>query len=179
MAFRREVLEEIGGFDLALGAGTPAAGGDDLAALYDVLHLGYAIIYQPAAVVRHHHDPDPAALVHQALTYGRGLGAYLTRCAVRDPARFVATVGRSLAAWRRWTSQERAESAIDGLVRGHRLQQLRGLVSGPWSYVVGQQRAAAIAPHVGARVPAGRRATGVTGPAPRRVDERRSRLVSG
>ena len=179
MAFRRTVLEQIGGFDLALGAGSPSAGGDDLAALHDVLRLGYAVIYQPAAVVRHHHDPDPAALERQALTYGRGLGAYLTRCAVRDPAGFAAIVGRSLLGWRRGTRQESGPSAIDGLVRGHRLRQLRGLVSGPLGYVAGRRRAAAIAPHVGAGAPAGRTAIGATHPAPALVDDRGSRLASG
>jgi O-antigen biosynthesis protein len=179
MAFRRKVLEQIGGFDLALGAGSPSAGGDDLAALHDVLRLGYAVIYQPAAVVRHHHDPDPAALEHQALTYGRGLGAYLTRCAVRDPAGFAAIVGRSLAGRRRWTRHGSGQSAIDGLVRGHRLRQLRGLALGPLGYVAGQRRAAVIAPRVGARVSADRTAIGVTRPAPGLVDDRGSRLASG
>jgi cellulose synthase/poly-beta-1,6-N-acetylglucosamine synthase-like glycosyltransferase len=41
MAFRRTALEKIGGFDVALGAGTPARGGEDLAALISVLWAGF------------------------------------------------------------------------------------------------------------------------------------------
>ena len=37
MAFRTSVLLDLGGFDETLGVGTPARGGDDLAAFYDVI----------------------------------------------------------------------------------------------------------------------------------------------
>lgn len=53
MAFRREILARIGGFDVALGAGTPAAAGEDTLALTMVLLAGYRIAYEPAALMRH------------------------------------------------------------------------------------------------------------------------------
>ncbi len=85
MAFRIETLREIGGFDGALGAGSPGQGGDDLAAFFDVILAGHTIVYEPAALVRHHHDPDMSRFDRQIRQYGTGLGAYLTRCVVRHP----------------------------------------------------------------------------------------------
>jgi O-antigen biosynthesis protein len=144
MAFRRTVLNEFGGFDMALGAGSPGAGGDDLAALYDVLTAGYAIVYQPAAVVRHHYDPD-ASLTRQAYDYGRGLGAYLTRCAVRDPARFASVVGHSVITLGRSMHRVSNESAVDGLRRGDHAAWLWGVLTGPAGYLAGRRRASSIA----------------------------------
>ena len=48
MAFRREALARIGGFDVAMGAGTPARASEDTLALTLVLLAGYRIAYEPA-----------------------------------------------------------------------------------------------------------------------------------
>jgi hypothetical protein len=79
MAFRTSYLQERGGFDEALGAGTVAMGGDDLAAFYDVISGGNRLVYEPAAIVLHQHPRHYAALKRQAYGYGAGLGAHLTR----------------------------------------------------------------------------------------------------
>jgi GT2 family glycosyltransferase len=76
MAFRREALARIGGFDVALGAGTPALGGGDTLALTLVLLAGYRIAYEPAALMRHHHRPDMDSLTRQLHGYGVGLTAF-------------------------------------------------------------------------------------------------------
>jgi GT2 family glycosyltransferase len=76
MAFRREALERIGGFDVALGAGTPALSGEDTLALTLVLLAGYRIAYEPAALVRHYHREDLDGLGRQLRSYGVGLTAY-------------------------------------------------------------------------------------------------------
>ena len=86
MAFRTSVLRELGGFDPALGAGSRGRGGDDLAAFVDVILAGYALVYEPAAIVHHHHRRELEAVRAQALDYGAGLSAYLTRLAVRRPS---------------------------------------------------------------------------------------------
>jgi len=85
MAFRTSFLRERGGFDQALGAGTVAMGGDDLAAFYDVISSGNRLIYEPAAIVVHQHARQYAALKRQTYGYGVGLGAHLTRCLLSDP----------------------------------------------------------------------------------------------
>ena len=55
MAFATDVLRDLGGFDPALGTGTAASGGDDLAAFFEVLAAGHALVYEPSAVVFHAH----------------------------------------------------------------------------------------------------------------------------
>ena len=86
MAFSRAGLAAIGGFDPALGAGTTARGGDDLAGFLDILKQGYQIVYAPDALVWHHHRRTETGMAQQARGYGIGLGAYLTRAVLRDPA---------------------------------------------------------------------------------------------
>jgi len=76
MAFCRSVLTDIGGFDVALGAGTPALAGEDTLALTLVLLSGYCIAYEPAALTRHHHRSDGDGLRRQLEGYGAGLTAY-------------------------------------------------------------------------------------------------------
>jgi GT2 family glycosyltransferase len=85
MAFRRDVLIKMKGFDPALGAGSLGVGGDDLAAFYDVITRGYRLVYQPAAMVRHWDPREYASLRRRAYGYGVGLTAYLTKCMVEKP----------------------------------------------------------------------------------------------
>jgi glycosyltransferase involved in cell wall biosynthesis len=76
MSFRREVLARIGGFDVALGAGTPAFACEDTLALTLVLLAGYRIMYEPTALTRHHHREDLDGLESQLRGYAIGLTAY-------------------------------------------------------------------------------------------------------
>jgi GT2 family glycosyltransferase len=85
MAFRRETLRRLGGFDEALGTGTPARGGEDLATLIDVLWSGGAVGYEPGAVVYHKHRDDYPALLHQLHGNGIGFSAMLASLISRDP----------------------------------------------------------------------------------------------
>jgi GT2 family glycosyltransferase len=94
MAFRSTTLRAIDGFDAALGAGTPAAGGDDLAAFYDVVARGGALVYEPSAIVWHTHRRDYGALRTQAFRYGVGLGAYLAHVVFTDPRALVRVAPR-------------------------------------------------------------------------------------
>jgi cellulose synthase/poly-beta-1,6-N-acetylglucosamine synthase-like glycosyltransferase len=89
MAFRTDALRALGGFDPALGTGSPALGGDDLAAFFDVVEAGHRLVYEPTAVVWHRHRPDDASLRRQAYEYGVGLSAYLTKAVVDQPRRML------------------------------------------------------------------------------------------
>jgi GT2 family glycosyltransferase len=89
MAFRTDVLRKLGGFDPALGAGSRARGGDDLAAFLDVVEAGHVLVYEPSAMVHHHHRREPGDARAQALNYGIGLAAYLTRAVATRPSRLV------------------------------------------------------------------------------------------
>ncbi len=89
MAFKTSVLRDIGSFDPALGAGSAALGGDDLAAFFSIIAGGYRLVYEPAAIVYHWHRRDYAGLHKQAYSYGVGLTAYLTKCLIDNPGRLL------------------------------------------------------------------------------------------
>ena len=142
MAFRSDYLRQTGGFDVALGTGTVALGGDDLAAFYDVIHRGRRLVYEPGAIVLHPHHRDFDALRRQVYGYGAGLGAHLTRCVLSDP-RTLATLLRH-----RRVAASRLETIlrpqIDGLPpypRELTRAQRRGLVTGPARYLLSRHRA--------------------------------------
>src|SRR5204863_8047673 len=86
MAFRPGVLERIGGFDPALGAGTPAMGSEDTLAFTQVLRAGGTVVYQPTAVTRHVHRRDLEGLRKQLVGYGVGLAAAYTALVLRQPS---------------------------------------------------------------------------------------------
>lgn len=86
MAFSMEAIRRIGGFDPALGAGTLARGGDDLASFLAVVKAGYQLVYEPEAIVWHHHRRDEKGMRQQAFGYGVGLGAYLTKLIIDEPS---------------------------------------------------------------------------------------------
>jgi GT2 family glycosyltransferase len=96
MAFRRKELERIGGFDPALDVGTPTGGGGDLNAMFEVLHHGGILVYEPRAVVRHHHRRDLDALEKQIAGNG-GFVSHIRSSLALDPALAV-----GLAPLRRW-----------------------------------------------------------------------------
>jgi O-antigen biosynthesis protein len=87
MAFRTSALRGLGGFDSALGTGSPAHGGDDLASFFDVVSAGHRLVYEPTALVRHRHRPDYPSLERQAYAYGSGLAAHVTRTMIERPRR--------------------------------------------------------------------------------------------
>jgi GT2 family glycosyltransferase len=95
MAFSTAVLRDLGGFDPALGAGSPARGGDDLASFFDVVSAGHRLVYQPTALVRHRHRPDYRSLERQAYAYGCGLAAHVTRTMVEQPRRVFDVASRA------------------------------------------------------------------------------------
>ena len=71
MAFRRKLFERIGLFDERLGAG--AAGcSEDSELWYRLLARGGACLYEPRAVVFHHHRKDLPELRRQVRSYMRG-----------------------------------------------------------------------------------------------------------
>ncbi len=137
MSFDTEYLRSVGGFDAAMGAGTVALGGDDLAAFYDVMATGHQLVYEPAAIVAHRHHRELPALQRQAYGYGAGLSAHLTRCVVNEPRVAFAMLRRLPPALRRAARIARPERSADrpepppGLTWHH----LRGMAAGPVRYV--------------------------------------------
>lgn len=76
MAFRRDVLEKLGGFDEALDTGRPLPGGGDLDIYFRVIDAGHILAYEPRCLVFHEHRKTESGLRHQYYTWGLGLMAY-------------------------------------------------------------------------------------------------------
>jgi GT2 family glycosyltransferase len=85
-AFRAATLRRLGGFDVYLGAGTAARGGEDLDIFLSVVRSGHALVYEPAALLRHAHKRTMAGLRRQLYDYGVGLGAMVSKRVVTRPA---------------------------------------------------------------------------------------------
>ncbi len=137
MAFRTSVLRDAGGFDEALGTGTPTRGGEDLAVLVELLTAGYRLAYEPGAIVHHTHRATIADLERQIHGYGVGFTAMLTAIALRDPRHFVglaSVVPTWLRSLRDPTSPKRANRTVD-FPSGLRAAELRGMLAGPVEYL--------------------------------------------
>jgi GT2 family glycosyltransferase len=141
MAFDTNVLRQLGGFDPAIGIGTTARGGDDLAAFFRVV-VRHQLVYQPAAVVWHRHPQEMSALRQQAFRYGVGFGAYMTSSIVHEP-RMLGTLLRRLPAGIAFAASSvstRNRRPSDdwpvGLARWEKL----GMLSGPVAYGVSRWR---------------------------------------
>ncbi|HEY7026044.1 MAG TPA: glycosyltransferase family 2 protein [Gemmatimonadales bacterium] len=102
MAFRRDLLQELGGFDTALDVGTPSHGGGDLDIFHRTLMAGAVIRYQPAALVRHHHRKDMLGLRRQFTDNGRAFGVYLLTIFSRGSIPRHSTVWYSIRIWLAW-----------------------------------------------------------------------------
>jgi GT2 family glycosyltransferase len=79
MAFRREVFEQLGGFDTALDVGTPACGGGDLDMFHRTVAAGLPLWYEPRALVWHQHRRDISGLRRQLYNDGRSFAVYLIK----------------------------------------------------------------------------------------------------
>lgn len=142
MSFDRHKLRELGGFDPAIGTGTIARGGDDLAAFFSVIASGFQLVYQPSAVVWHHHRRNPNSLAGQAYGYGVGLGAYLTSAMASYPAfigRALLHAPAGLAYAFRVDSPRNAHRQGSWPRELSRLEQ-RGLAFGPIAYGISRWR---------------------------------------
>jgi cellulose synthase/poly-beta-1,6-N-acetylglucosamine synthase-like glycosyltransferase len=81
MAFRRNALMRIGGFDVHLDVGTPSNGGGDLDIFHRIMASGGIIRYEPCALVWHQHRRSMPALHKQIYNNGRAFGCYLMKLA--------------------------------------------------------------------------------------------------
>jgi glycosyltransferase involved in cell wall biosynthesis len=79
MAFRTTILKQLGGFDEALDTGSPLPGGGDLDIFYRVLRTGYQLIYEPRALIRHHHRRSKTELCVQLTGHCRSVSAFLVK----------------------------------------------------------------------------------------------------
>lgn len=134
MAFRTAALAAIGGFDEALGTGTPTRGGEDVVALSRLLYSGHRLAFDPAAVIRHHHRRTLDELDEQMYGYGVGYTAALTALVRSDPRHLIGLLHLVPPAVKlmRNRSTDRTVSSYPPRLRR---SELRGLAAGPVAYL--------------------------------------------
>ncbi|MCJ1708739.1 glycosyltransferase [Microbacterium sp. VKM Ac-2923] len=85
MAFRREMLLRMGGFDDALGAGKPWAGAEDLDIFVRIARVGSTIVHDATCIVWHNNTREGQDYVNLHRGYGLGLGAMIAKWVRIDP----------------------------------------------------------------------------------------------
>ncbi len=152
MAFRREALDRVGGFDVALGAGTPTGGGEDTLAITMVMLAGYQMVYEPVALMWHHHRQDMASLNKQLHGYSIGLTAFYAALLRKRPGALFGLIKLLPMAvgYLKGGDAEAEEAAEEpqDLVAALDRRALQGMLKGPVLYVKSrrvQRRTAAAA----------------------------------
>ena len=126
MAFRRAIVQRLGGFDDVLGAGRELAGAEDLDMFCRVLSAGKAIVHDEDSVVHHVNTREGDAYTALHHGYGLGLGALANKW-----VRLRLTVGISLSAVLLKRTALRAVRNIRHPRRGPAERaMLRGMASG-------------------------------------------------
>lgn len=140
MAFRTKALRQLGGFDEALGAGTPAQGSEDTKMFTDLLRAGGAVAYRPSAVTRHFHRRDLDGLRRQLRGYGSGLTAFYTASVLAKPSTIVDLIRLAPRALRDIYSSDSLRMATleDDFPRDLLADNRRGMIAGPWLYLRGR-----------------------------------------
>ena len=141
MAFDRSALIRIGGFDVALGAGTPARASEDTAAIADLMLDGGTFVYQPGAVMWHEHRSEIAEVERQLDGYGSGLTAFYTRAVLRDPRRLLTLARLAPRALRDLRGKDSVRTASMSADYPARLRKAsrRGMLAGPFRYLRSRQ----------------------------------------
>jgi O-antigen biosynthesis protein len=137
MAFRRGVLADIEGFNVSLGAGTPAKASEETLAFTRTLLAEHTIVYQPTALVSHYHRETLAELKTQLSSYSIGTTAYYTALVIWKP-RLLLSILRLLPRaiednlpWKDPGRTATMRSAPAILV----ISQVIGLLKGPLAYI--------------------------------------------
>lgn len=143
MSVRRKALIQVGGFDEALGAGTPAGGAEETALFTQLLLAGCTIVYRPTALVWHADRREQSDLVRQMRSLGTSLTAYYTSLLVGDPkliVRLIALLPQGLRDLRGAPGSTRMATMSDSFPEQLLHSNRRGMMSGPWAYLSGRWR---------------------------------------
>jgi GT2 family glycosyltransferase len=161
-AMARSTLIELGGFDEALGVGSPTRGGEDIDMFVRVLLAGHGLAYQPSALVWHRHRADLAALQEQIVGYGLGLGAWIAKLLTdrRTAPMVLRRAIRGLLHARQMTRVSLAPVVGSGHSAARRLAttELSAMARGPMAYLGARRAGANKAPLLDSRPAEGRAA---------------------
>jgi glycosyltransferase involved in cell wall biosynthesis len=142
MSFKASFLRRLGGFDVALGAGSLAQGAEDLAAFFQVLTGGYRLVYEPAALLYHPHRREYTALRRYMYCCGVGLTAYLAKVLLDRPRLLFDLIPR-LSYGLFFTLSPRSPKNSKKSTQYPKelsIQELKGMLYGPLAYVCSRWR---------------------------------------
>jgi glycosyltransferase involved in cell wall biosynthesis len=111
MAFRRQVICQIGGFDPLFGPGSLVGGAEDWDAAGRASALGWKGEYRPEVVVRHHHGRKKSDAPRMMRAWGVASGAYHMKLLLRGGeflwfAQYICRIGRQWSGSRRMVLSE-------------------------------------------------------------------------
>jgi GT2 family glycosyltransferase len=137
MAYRRSTLLRLGGFDVEIGGGTLARGGEDVSVAIQLVVHGGTFAYEPAAVVRHTHRRTEEEFMRQVFNYGVGLTATYSAMIARDPRHLSAMLRRVPVGVRHLvrSPKQRSPSAAPSYPQRALAYQILGMLYGPLAYV--------------------------------------------
>jgi glycosyltransferase involved in cell wall biosynthesis len=131
-----EVGRSVGGFDPALGPATLACGGECLDLLIRLLRRGYALSYEPRAIVWRERPADARGQRREVYRHGVGCGAVLGKQLIAGPRRRSAL--RAIPAEADHSVDDVTGQTLDRSARqSRRLRWLRrlGMLVGPIAYL--------------------------------------------
>ena len=134
-AMARTALEQLGGFDEALGAGTLCGGGEDLDVFVRTVLAGHRLVYEPSAIVSHVHRAELSDLAKQMGTYGSGATAALTALVLRNRRARYALLSKVITGAVRILAIGKGTKDEPMLPSGLVGKELRGMTRGPWMYL--------------------------------------------
>ncbi|MEL6152204.1 MAG: glycosyltransferase [Chloroflexota bacterium] len=143
MAYRTTLIrEDLGGFDNALGAGTPAKGAEDIDMFFRVIVNGYKLVYEPSAVLYHHHRRSYEALAKQLQGSGKAFGAFVMKCIIDRPTRLLYFLSRVPFTIRYLFGKDSArnENKQDEFPQELANGELLGMAQGPFLYLYSRYR---------------------------------------
>lgn len=142
MAFRTEALRRLGGYAVDLGAGTVAHGGEDLDVFQRTVSAGHTLVYEPAALMWHHHRRSEEALRRQMFRYGIGLSATVTKWMLDDRRSAVAIIRRLPrgAAYLLSPTSKKNRNKTQTFPPGLTRRELLGVLCGPVAYLRSRRR---------------------------------------
>ncbi|MFC4460669.1 glycosyltransferase family 2 protein, partial [Pseudonocardia nematodicida] len=135
LAVRAAAARAAGGFDEAMGPGTPTHGGEDCEFLVRMILNSYVLGYVPGAYLWHHHRPDAHALRAQMEGYAVGLGSFLAKVALSPQGRTAALRRLPAAVARLRHISAREAGAGEAMPADADQTRARGLLTGPRAYL--------------------------------------------
>ncbi|MEM6283281.1 MAG: glycosyltransferase family A protein [Chloroflexota bacterium] len=142
MAYRTELIRDLGKFDDALGAGTPAKGAEDIDMFFRVIVEGYKLVYEPNAVLYHHHRRNYDGLAKQLQGSGKAFGAFVMKCIIDRPSRLLYFLGQVPFTIRYLFGKDSArnENKQDEFPQELANGELLGMAQGPFLYLYSRYR---------------------------------------